>query len=665
MNKTEHKGWVLEPILCALLLNNYIISVYAYKIYFFVKNSEIFHLFRHIYTRAKKLEYIKRKVKRMKKVRKIIAILLMVLTLMSVISAATPVLAVEVTELTESAEETSETLNTEEAEEQTTSDEPEILNEMVEWRTESTKYFRNSDGSYTAAQYAYPIHYKENGEWKEIDNTLTEKSISGAEKGFVAENTNTPAIFPEELNQDSNNEISVTAENHTIRFSPKKNQKEFKVSDGKIKDREELNSVKIVESVKEKQEFSIFKVSKKAEKPEIKDNKRKEKFKVENKSGAIVYENVFKNVDFEYELNNSRLKESIVLNEKQDSYVFSFNMDFDGLFPALCEDGAINLCSDRAGENPIAKIEAPYMVDSNGEYSDAVTMSIKENGEEYILTVTADENWLNDTKRAYPVVIDPTINLNISRLNVIDNYIDNSTLEASESHPYAYHIYAGHSSLGKTRAYVKFNLPDLPDDNCIITNAFIVYYQSSVDKGSTDGYLTIHEVTENWNNKDASLLPTWNKQPKFDDKVLDYAKIEYNEGNEARAYQFDVTRTIKEWYETDKLETNNGFLLKSLDESKINRVQLYSAENSAEGAYPAIYVEFRNNKGLESYWDYSSFGVGVAGTAHVNDYTGNLVYELPIASSISEIMPIDIVAYYNNYCARKTGDGSVSCSQKS
>ena len=589
----------------------------------------------------------------MKTSKKVLAILLTIATLIGIFSCATPVLATEVTEITEAESDANEVFEATEAEEnaeQSTSDEPEILNEVVEWRTETAKYFRNSDGSYTAAQYAYPVHYKENGEWKEIDNTLTQKSVLGTDKKFVAENTNTPASFPEELNQDSDNEISISAENYTIRFSPDNNQKGFKSSDGKIKDREDLESVKIVEKVNESKEekASTFKLTDTKQKTDIKETPKNEKFKVENKNSTIVYEDVFKNVDLEYELNNSKLKESIVLNEKQESYVFSFNMDLGGLYPVACQNGSINLCSDNEGENPVAEIEAPYMVDSNGEYSDAVTMTIKADGEKYILTVTADESWLNDKVRAYPVVIDPTINLNINRLNVIDNYIDDS--EASDSHPYAYHLYAGHSSLGKTRAYVKFNLPDLPDDNCIITNAFIVYHQNSVDKGSTDGYLTIHKVTENWNNTDSSLLPTWNNKPSFDDKVLDYAKIELNEGNVARAYQFDITRTVKEWYEGG---TNYGLMLKSKNESVVNRVQLYSAENSAEGAYPAIYVNFRNNKGIEGYWDYSTYGIGVAGTAYVNDYTGNLVYELPIASSISEIMPVSIVGYYNNYCANE------------
>lgn len=54
-------------------------------------------------------------------------------------------------------------------------DEPQtvlILEEDVTKRTSNIKYFQNEDHSYTAAIYPYPIHYEEDGEWKEIDNQL-------------------------------------------------------------------------------------------------------------------------------------------------------------------------------------------------------------------------------------------------------------------------------------------------------------------------------------------------------------------------------------------------------------------------------------------------------------------------------------------------------------
>ena len=57
----------------------------------------------------------------------------------------------------------------------------EILEEDIEKRTENTKYFIMSDGSTLAAEYAYPVHYKEtpsDAEWVDIDNSLIEEKAS-------------------------------------------------------------------------------------------------------------------------------------------------------------------------------------------------------------------------------------------------------------------------------------------------------------------------------------------------------------------------------------------------------------------------------------------------------------------------------------------------------
>ena len=45
--------------------------------------------------------------------------------------------------------------------------------ELVDKREETVKQFRDTDGSIVVAQYDLPIHYAdENGEWRDIDNTL-------------------------------------------------------------------------------------------------------------------------------------------------------------------------------------------------------------------------------------------------------------------------------------------------------------------------------------------------------------------------------------------------------------------------------------------------------------------------------------------------------------
>ncbi|MBQ3230839.1 MAG: hypothetical protein IJB49_07445, partial [Clostridia bacterium] len=49
-----------------------------------------------------------------------------------------------------------------------------VLGEVVGKRTETSKTFRMSDGSFVAAEYGNSVHYADaNGEWKEYDNTLT------------------------------------------------------------------------------------------------------------------------------------------------------------------------------------------------------------------------------------------------------------------------------------------------------------------------------------------------------------------------------------------------------------------------------------------------------------------------------------------------------------
>lgn len=50
--------------------------------------------------------------------------------------------------------------------------EPYALQELDEYRTANTKQFLMSDNSIQAVMYNEPVHYNENGEWKDIDNTL-------------------------------------------------------------------------------------------------------------------------------------------------------------------------------------------------------------------------------------------------------------------------------------------------------------------------------------------------------------------------------------------------------------------------------------------------------------------------------------------------------------
>ena len=82
---------------------------------------------------------------------------------------------------------------------------------------------------------------------------------------------------------------------------------------------------------------------------------KKEK-KIDNQKSAITYEEVYDKVDLEYEISSNQIKESIVLNSKQDKNKFEFIVDTDGLFPKKENDGSITLYEDKECTKPVSSI---------------------------------------------------------------------------------------------------------------------------------------------------------------------------------------------------------------------------------------------------------------------------------------------------------------------
>lgn len=77
-----------------------------------------------------------------------------------------------------------------------------ILLEIPEKRDEYTKVYLRGGSRYTAVVSSVPLHYLDDGEWVDIDNTLTETSVNGQ---AVFTNTANPfrVDFPELISEDS------------------------------------------------------------------------------------------------------------------------------------------------------------------------------------------------------------------------------------------------------------------------------------------------------------------------------------------------------------------------------------------------------------------------------------------------------------------------------
>ncbi|MER7415912.1 polymorphic toxin-type HINT domain-containing protein [Micromonospora peucetia] len=130
--------------------------------------------------------------------------------------------------------------------------------------------------------------------------------------------------------------------------------------------------------------------------------------------GALVtYRGVLPGVDLELESRPGALKETLVLRSADAPRVYDFPLRLEGLTATL-HDGAVRL-SDAAG-TVRAVIPPGYVIDSAPVpvTSTAVSYQLLTVGGKPTLRVSADDGWLRDPARVYPVRLDPTVELPVA-----------------------------------------------------------------------------------------------------------------------------------------------------------------------------------------------------------------------------------------------------------
>ena len=465
-----------------------------------------------------------------------------------------------------------------------------IVSEVTEMREESVKYFLCDDGSYIAATYAAPVHYNENGVWKEIDNTLTPSSKSGETVYSTKGGLN--VTVPSELG--SGKRFTATNGGYTISFGVKSIDNSLSAK-AKVVETDALPSVVKMNSTAEISDEKVT-ASSMAQKAETLTEKQKvEKFNneqmtVDKQSGAVVYKGFDRQSDLEYIVTSNSLKENIVVYKPQDEYVYRFDLDSDGLIPIEQTNGSIILVESEASGEAVFTLDAPYMYDANGAESYDIELSIKENGDEYVVTVEADSTWLNNSEREFPVVIDPTWSAPNSKIQ--DVYVINGTFANSPRSNTE--IRAGRNLTNTVRSYIKLTLPtNLPI-------GYSLYYSTLVLKKQNYFKVSKDIDIQAYDCKDAASWSTssisWNNQP-FDNSNNGYlsSKPELLSSVAAKSdmdsYSFDITKAVSRW---EKGETNNGIMLASSDESTKTQVDFYSTRATATETRPNFVMYYHD-----------------------------------------------------------------------
>ncbi|MBQ5865475.1 MAG: hypothetical protein IIW56_02205 [Oscillospiraceae bacterium] len=390
-----------------------------------------------------------------------------------------------------------------------------------------------------------------------------------------------------------------------------------------------------------------------------------EQFLPEKMGSHVIYESVFPGIDLMYENYGYDIKETILVNELQESYAYRFLLAAEGLTASLNERGSITL-TDSEGE-VIYEIPVPYMFDAAGETSYAVEYSLEEMEGDYILTVTADAEWIEDESRSFPVSIDPTISLKCE-------YVNNGTL-------YTTHVVQGDPNLAHDGTDVQYigygmgwnsnqsttikecqiythvaRLPDVPE-GCEMVEATLQYYMYGDDSayshiGCPTLEIAAYPVTEdNSNGKYKTWIDglTWNTRPEFNtSNLIDFAVA--SESTEGSYIQWDVTEQVEEWYANSSI-TNRTLALVGYESPNYSASHCAIAVLDSYGTSrpPALVVKYRSAIGLESYYTYQNQNIGAAGTAYVSDYTGKLVILKNLVSHASTIMPFSLNMVHNSY----------------
>lgn len=247
--------------------------------------------------------------------------------------------------------------------------------EIIKERTANSKVFYNGDGTFTKKIYFQPIHKKnkEKGEWEDLSSKLT----------------------------DSSDDKTVNTENAILNSSFYKHMKNGEYANF------DYNGHAV--------SYSLLEASGDTSKVPIDDATAT----YTKKSHQILYKNVFPDIDLRNITFDQNIKEDLVLHSYMGYNTFKFHLTTD-LEAEIQKDGSIDFKIKDTNEK-VFNLPKPFMSDSNyDEHSGEVARSgdvkydLEKVDDGYNLTIKADESWIKDPNRVYPIYIDPSTSITTS-----------------------------------------------------------------------------------------------------------------------------------------------------------------------------------------------------------------------------------------------------------
>ncbi len=426
------------------------------------------------------------------------------------LSAAILVTEVPLDVLGAGAKESAFTANPEFTAEEAVADEeevqkPHIVAELDGERSETTKTFRMSDGSYTLVTYDQPVHYEtKEGVYEEIDNTMipdeaatfsmSEEEIYRNRAGAAnilfrktssetaAKISEADAPQEEPVQEESSQEKAIQESESQKAASEEALEEEAPLHEAAIEVSGELVSWNYEGILEGELTWEP------AQDPS--ELSGDEAFlAVPNAINRGIYEDAFAYTDLQYIISPEGIKENIILKDKKAAHAWKLNLNTGDLQAVQKDDQTIELYGE--GEAPVMIIAAPMMMDAEEKINTAVTMELEEKEEGLTLIITADPEFLQSEETVYPVTVDPYFYL-VSKKDVaisdtfLSSAMPSTNMRINGVASGSLMVGRESSMYGKTRSLLKMDtLPKLPAGS-VITGADLIlfnYYSYSAGNG--------------------------------------------------------------------------------------------------------------------------------------------------------------------------------------
>lgn len=449
-----------------------------------------------------------------------------------------------------------------------------IVKEDITKRGTYEKHFLLDDGSYIAVSYDEPVHYQQNGEWIEIDNTLVSLDKGDGSRRYITKSGFMNVAFSDKVEDSmvylSFHEYSLSWKVYAT-ASKKENDKFNEIKSDSV----EVLSEPLL-SVKNKSAIEIMNSD------SNKDLKTAEnKLSARRTKSGINYKNAIEDfIDINYSITSRKVKENFVINRPNKINSYLIDLNCPGLDACVERENQI-LLKNNLGE-VIFTIEAPLMFDASGSTSEDIVLQLVSKGVSTCrIAVIPDLSWIEEEARVYPITIDPTYGVSSSLIqqNIIDNYVCSGEPNKNydNTHP---ELYVGNRS-GKNYSYIKhINLP--------VINGLITYASEllTLNKAtSTAQNISAYMVNTGWE----SDTITWNNKPSNVELLSsDITPISL------RSYLIDVTSAVRKWYtgSSNGNHSNYGIMIKYTDETINDHNSIYSGDYTNEESRPVITIYY-------------------------------------------------------------------------